>query len=58
MAHYWGHLYIYIWAHYEGLIMYIYGCLYGCLYIWANYWGHLYIWVWFFINKNMIKIEK
>ena len=31
------------------------------LYIWAHYGGLLYIfyiWVWFFINKNMIKIEK
>ena len=34
-------------------------CVYMGVYIWAHYGGPVvFIWVWFFINKNMIKIEK
>ena len=36
----------------------VYMGVYMGVYIWAHYGGLLCIWVWFFINKNMIKIEK
>ena len=57
---YMGHLYIYIWAIYGGLIVYLFISVYMGVYIYGPTMGGpiVFIWVWFFINKNMIKIEK
>ena len=52
-------IFIYMGPLWRPYCVYMYGCLYGCICIWAHYGDPIvYIWVWFFINKNMIKIEK